>query len=139
MKKIFGGRSSGAEEVPPPNTVIGVGSSLRGTLMVQGTLRIDGEFEGDILNCDRLEIGEHGIMRADVEVREALVFGRVVGNIRALGVIDLRNGARVEGDLAAVSVTMEPGVHFTGRCTMLESGSEGVEMGADYSRARDGR
>jgi hypothetical protein len=29
---------------------------------------------------------------------------------------------------------MEPGVFFTGRCTMLESGSEAVEMGAQYSR-----
>jgi cytoskeletal protein CcmA (bactofilin family) len=135
----FGGRSSGADETPPPNTVIGVGSSLRGTLMVTGTLRIDGEFEGDILNCDRLEIGEHGVMRADVEVRDAHIHGRVVGNIRALGTIDLKAGARVEGDLAAVSVTMEPGVHFTGRCTMLETGSEGVEMGTEYGRGREGR
>lgn len=135
----FGGRSSGADETPPPNTVIGVGSSLRGTLMVTGTLRIDGEFEGDILNCDRLEIGEHGVMRADVEVRDAHVQGRVVGNVRALGTIDLKSGARVEGDLAAVSVTMEPGVHFTGRCTMLETGSEGVEMGTEYGRGREGR
>ena len=61
------------EEPPTANTVIGVNSSLRGTLMVSGTLRIDGEFEGDILNCERLEIGEHGIMRADVEVKEQLV------------------------------------------------------------------
>jgi cytoskeletal protein CcmA (bactofilin family) len=36
--------------------VIGVGSCLRGTIMVAGTLRIDGEFEGDILNCERLEV-----------------------------------------------------------------------------------
>ena len=57
--------------------MIGVGSSFRGTLMVTGTLRIDGEFEGDILNCERLEIGEHGVMRADVEVKEAVIEGRV--------------------------------------------------------------
>ncbi len=135
----FGGRSAGADEVPPANTQIGVGSSLRGTLMVSGTLRIDGEFEGDILNCDRIEIGEHGVMRADVEVRDAVVHGRVVGNIRALGTIELRAGSRVEGDVAAVSVTMEPGVHFSGRCTMLESGSESVEFGTEYGRGREGR
>ena len=139
MKMPFGGRSAGPDEVPPPNTQIGVGSSFRGTLMVSGTLRIDGEFEGDILNCDRLEIGEHGVMRADVEVRDAVVHGRVVGNIRALGTIELRAGARVEGDVAAVSVTMEPGVHFSGRCTMLESGSESVEFGAEYGRGRESR
>ena len=123
-----------SDEPPAPNTVIGVGSSVRGTLMVAGTLRIDGEFEGDILNCERLEIGEHGAMRADIEVREAVVFGRVTGSIRALGTIELRGGARVEGDVAAVSVGIEPGVHFTGRCTMLDTGGGAVEMAADGVR-----
>ncbi len=123
----FGSKQQ-VEEPERPNTVIGVGSSVRGTLMVSGTLRIDGEFEGDVLSCERLEIGEHGVMRSDVEVREASVQGRVMGSIRALGVIELRTGARVEGDVAAYSVVMEPGVHFTGRCTMLEAGTEGVQL-----------
>jgi len=120
-----------ADEPPAPNTTIGVNSSFRGTLMVSGTLRIDGEFEGDILNCERLEVGEHGSMRADVEVREALVLGRVTGNIRALGTIDLKAGARVIGDVSAMTVSMEPGVHFTGRCTMLDSGASSIEMVGD--------
>ena len=123
----FGSKQQ-AEEASRPNTVVGVGSSVRGTLMVSGTLRIDGEFEGDVLSCERLEVGEHGVMRTDIEVREALVRGRVIGSIRALGVIELKSGARMEGDVAAYSVVMEPGVHFTGRCTMLESGSEGVQL-----------
>src|SRR5437660_10930401 len=117
---------SGAQPdaITAPNTLIGVGSNFRGTVMVAGTLRIEGELEGDILNCERLEIGEHGVMRADIEVKEALIEGRVIGNIRALGTIELKAGARVEGDVWALSVVMEPGVFFTGRCTMLESGAE---------------
>lgn len=133
----FGQRQQPADGAGPPNTVIGVGASFRGTLMVSGTLRIDGEFEGDILNCERLEVGEHGMMRADVEVKEALICGRVSGNIRALGVLEMRTGSRVEGDVAAMSVVMEPGVFYTGRCTMLESGSTGVEFAAEPGRHRD--
>ena len=133
----FLSRSPAPNEGPePPNTIIGVSSSFRGTLMITGTLRIDGEIEGDILSCDRLEIGEHGVMRADIEVKDAIIAGRVIGNIRSLGTLELRTGARVEGDIAAVGVVMEPGVHFTGRCTMLESGSEGVPMG-DLGRTRE--
>ena len=117
------------EEPQSVNTVIGVNSNFRGTIMVSGTLRIDGEFEGDILNCERLEIGEHGIMRADVEVKEALIMGRVYGNIRALGAIEMKAGARIEGDVAAMTIAMEQGVRFTGRCTMLEAGAEAIEIG----------
>jgi len=32
---------------------------------------------------------------------------------------------------------MEPGVFYTGRCTMLESGSTGVEFAAEPGRHRD--
>jgi cytoskeletal protein CcmA (bactofilin family) len=135
----FRARASDADGPPPPNTVVGLGSSFRGTLMVSGTLRIDGEFEGDILNCERLEIGEHGTMRADIEVKQAQIMGRVHGNIRALGTVEMKSGARMEGDVAALSVVMEPGVFFTGRCTMLESGIEGVELNTEHARQREYR
>jgi cytoskeletal protein CcmA (bactofilin family) len=133
----FRPRPAAPEESPTANTVLGVGASFRGTIMVTGTLRIDGEFEGDILHCDRLEIGEHGVMRSDVEVKEALVQGRVHGNIRALGTLEMHAGAHVEGDVAAMSVVIEPGVHYTGRCTMLEHGVDAVEMDADRARPRE--
>lgn len=120
------------EDAPPANTIIGVNSNFRGTIMVAGTLRIEGEFEGDILNCERVEVGEHGIMRADIEVKDALIMGRVHGNIRALGSIEMKAGARVEGDVAALTVAMEQGVRFTGRCTMLETGNEAIEIGASH-------
>jgi cytoskeletal protein CcmA (bactofilin family) len=134
--KFLNRTPSSVEADQAPNTRIGVGSNFRGTLMVSGTLRIDGELDGDILNCERLEIGEHGIMRADIEVKEAVVEGRVHGNIRALGTIELKSGARVEGDIWAATVAIEPGVFFTGRCTMLESGTESVAVGQEYARSR---
>lgn len=134
----FRPRANPTDEPPVPNCLIGVSSSFRGTLMVSGTLRIDGEFEGDVLNCDRLEIGEHGIMRADVEVKEAVIMGRVHGNIRALGTIEMKTGARVEGDVSAVNVVMEPGVHFSGRCTMLDGSGGGVEMGQERYQPQRG-
>ena len=131
-------RSRNNEEgPPPPNTIIGVGSSLHGTLMVTGTLRIDGEFEGDVLNCERIEIGEHGVLRADVEVREAWIAGRVVGNIRANGSVLMKSGAQVEGDVAAASVEIEPGVQFNGRCTMTALGAEPFALAASMGRGGD--
>jgi cytoskeletal protein CcmA (bactofilin family) len=133
----FRSRPSTPETQPAAATVIGVGANFRGTLMVSGTLRIDGEFEGDILHCERLEIGEHGVMRADVEVKEAVVEGRVYGNIRALGNLEMKSGARVEGDVAAMSVVIEPGVFYTGRCTMLEHGVDAVELDTDRARPRE--
>ena len=76
-------------------------------------------------------------MRSDVEVKSAVIYGRLHGNMRALGVIEMKAGSRIEGDVTAASVVMEPGVFFTGRCTMLEHGGDGVEFNADLARPRE--
>ena len=133
----FRPRQAEPEPIPTSTTVLGVGASFRGTLMVSGVLRIDGEFEGDILHCERLEIGEHGVMRSDVEVKDALVMGRVFGNIRALGRLEMKPGARVEGDVTAMSVIIEPGAFYSGRCTMLEHGVETMDLDAERDSHRE--
>lgn len=133
----FRPRSAEPEADPVSTTVLGVGANFRGTLMVTGVLRIDGEFEGDILNCERLEIGEHGVMRSDVEVKDALVLGRVFGNIRALGRLEMRAGARVEGDVSAMSVVIEPGAFYSGRCTMMEHAANPSVEDSERALSRD--
>ena len=110
------------EEEAAFNTVVGVGSSFRGTLMVDGTLRVDGDFDGDLLNCDRLEVGPHGCVRVDVHVREAIIEGQMNGSIHAEERVELLTGAKMYGDLTCRRVVVEDGVHFTGRCVMAEEG-----------------
>ena len=89
-----------------------------------------------LIHHEHAVLGQN-LLRADVEVKEALILGRVIGNIRALGVVDMRAGSKVEGDVTAISVVMEPGVYFSGRCTMLENGSESVEMSGETGRMRE--
>lgn len=124
-----------APEEQAPNTIIGVGSTLRGTLMVEGTLRVEGEFDGDLLNCQRLEVGPHGCVRVDVHVHDAYIEGQMQGSLQAEGRVVLMTGSRMHGDLTCRGVVIEDGVHFTGRCVMVEEGEplptmppvEGVE------------
>ncbi|MEP7027512.1 MAG: polymer-forming cytoskeletal protein [Candidatus Eisenbacteria bacterium] len=110
----------GEDEDIVANCHIGAGSSFRGTLMIEGTLLVDGDFEGDILNCDRIIVGPYGHVRADVHVREAVVAGVFDGGIQAEERIDLLRGARVRGDLTSHAIVIDEGVRFSGRCTMLD-------------------
>jgi cytoskeletal protein CcmA (bactofilin family) len=114
------GKDDADEDDIVANCHIGVGSSFRGTLMIEGTLLVDGDFEGDILNCDRIIVGPYGHVRADVHVREALVAGVFDGGIQAEERIDLLSGARVRGDLTSHAIIIDEGVRFSGRCTMLD-------------------
>jgi cytoskeletal protein CcmA (bactofilin family) len=117
------GEDDDAEGDIIPNCHIGVGSSFRGTLMIEGTLLVDGDFEGDILNCERIVVGPYGHVHADVHVKEAIVAGNFDGGIQAEERILLLSGARVKGDLTSSAVVIEEGVRFSGRCTMLDEGA----------------
>jgi cytoskeletal protein CcmA (bactofilin family) len=121
----------GEEEDIVANCHIGVGSSFRGTLMIEGTLLVDGDFQGDILNCDRIIVGPYGHVRADVHVREAMVAGVFDGGIQAEERIDLLRGARVKGDLTSHAIVIDEGVRFSGKCTMLDenAGAENAGVG----------
>ena len=120
LKNPFARENEDAETEIVPNCHIGVGSSFRGTLMIEGTLLVDGDFEGDILNCARIVVGPYGHVQADVQVREAIVAGTFDGGIQAEERILLMSGARVKGDLTASAVMIDEGVRFSGRCTMLD-------------------
>lgn len=121
-----------------PNCHIGVGSSFRGTLMIDGTLLVDGDFEGDILNCERIVVGIHGSVRADVHVREAILSGVFEGAVQAEERVLLLSGARVHGDLTSHAIVIDEGVRFTGRCTMLDESQTDSTLGASVPAGRGG-
>ena len=116
---MFGKEGESAIGEGKMNSIIGKGCKINGTIEVtEGTLRIDGEFEGTI-NCpDTLIIGKGGKVNADVKVKNAVIGGTVIGNIDAKQKIELEAGSRVEGDIKTTRLVIDEGVFFEGSCKM---------------------
>ena len=55
-----------------------------------------------------------------------IVKGKVTGNIRASGRIEMHASARIEGDVLTPTLVMHEGAQFEGRCSMgsPESGTK---------------
>lgn len=105
------------------NSIIGKGCKINGTIVVsEGTLRIDGEFEGNILCPDTLVIGKDGRVKAEIKVKSAVVGGTVIGNIDAKEKIELQAGSRLEGDIKTTRLVIDEGVFFEGNCKMSPEG-----------------
>ncbi len=94
------------------------GINLNGELHFSGMLRIDGNFTGSILSEDRLVIGEHAVVRADITVGEIEIAGQVVGNIEAKQRAEILAGGRVHGDIHTPILTIGPGSILNGRVCM---------------------
>lgn len=110
------GPAAGAEGAGP-KSVIGndlkiIGQGLK--IISQGTLQVDGEIEGDVRGSEVI-IGEQGRVTGTVAAERVIVRGRISGVIRGVTVA-LQSSSRVEGDIHHMSLAIEQGAEFDGRC-----------------------
>jgi cytoskeletal protein CcmA (bactofilin family) len=100
------------------NTVIGEGTTLKGDIKVEGSIEIDGEYEGTIDATDTLIVGGSGKVDGDATVANAVIGGHMYGNVFASGKIELRRGSQLLGDIKTRGLVIEDGVVFQGNCQM---------------------
>ncbi len=99
-------------------TLVGVNTKVRGETEVKGTLRVDGEFEGNI-RADWVIIGETGRVKGDISAKGVIVGGEIQGNINADEAVEIRDKGRVLGDVSTKKLTIVEGGIFEGRSFMM--------------------
>lgn len=120
------------------NSMLGQGCKIKGEIELQGTMRIDGQFEGSISCPDTLIIGKSGVVKADVKVKNAVIGGKLVGNISAANKIELQSGSHVEGDIQTARLVIDEGVFFEGNCKMGTSAGSSKENDHSTSSSTTG-
>ena len=100
------------------NSTIGENSFFEGRFAVKGSLKIDGQFEGETLLVDQLQIGSGAKVKTDISATSVVVEGIVIGNISATRRILLLSTARVLGDIKTPELIIQDGVVLEGRCTI---------------------
>ena len=100
------------------NTIIGGNSKVVGLLEDSVPTRVDGIVQGKILSKSSVIVGEHGVVRGDINAVEILIAGTVYGNLKAEQRIELTETGRVLGDLVTKTLVIDEGASFKGSCTM---------------------
>jgi cytoskeletal protein CcmA (bactofilin family) len=99
------------------------GSEIEGKCSFGGTVMLNGTVRGEIVSTDTVIIGEKGVAHASVRAATIVISGQVVGNLVATRRLELRDAARVVGDIETPVVVMEEGVLFQGHCQMIPDGA----------------
>ena len=110
-----GNQGGGGGEFP---TILGPDATFKGELSFEKGLRLMGKFEGKINTPGRLHIAREARMQADVDGGAIVVEGEVKGNLTANDRIELKQTARLEGDLRATKLTVDEGAVFSGHVTV---------------------
>jgi len=105
---------------------LGVDAAFKGTLAFEGTVRIDGKFEGQVNTNDTLIIGETGDLVADIEAGTVICKGKMKGTIVASQKIEMHPSSKIVGNVQTPALNIELGAVLDGSCDM--TGKEGKKI-----------
>jgi len=100
------------------NNLIGENSYFSGRFLINGSLRIDGRFEGKYLQADQLYIGPTGKIKTNINAVSVIIEGLVIGNINASSRVLLMPTSKIYGDIKTPELIIQNGVILEGRCTI---------------------
>ena len=109
---MFSKRNDNAES----NSIIGEGSYFKGEFTLNGTLRIDGCYEGDKLEVDNVFVGTTGKVKSNIKTISAVIEGIIIGNIEAKNRVMLMPTSRVLGEIRTPELIIQNGVILEGLC-----------------------
>jgi len=104
------------------DTLIGAHAKFKGELAFEGTVRIDGKFEGNISSTEdgTLIISETAEVQGEIRVPNLLLYGTVRGNVRATKSLQVGPKGRLNGDVEYTVLSLAEGAAVNGRCTRID-------------------
>ena len=102
------------------STIIGESILINGNLNGDEDLTVRGRVEGTLTLTKTLVIEPTGVVKAEVQVKNCIISGAVVGNVTATESVEITKEGRMVGDIAAPRVIIVDGATFRGRIDMGE-------------------
>lgn len=99
-------------------TIVGPSVKVEGELSSEGNVRIDGQVAGNVQTSQNLAVGEQAVISANIKALNAVIAGKIKGNITVEEALEITETGQVEGDITAKIISISPGAIFQGQCRM---------------------
>lgn len=132
--RVFRRRSSS----PPASSrngysIIAAGTTVLGDVETGGTLRIEGAIAGSSVRADVIVLSASGTITGDVHAREAVIAGRVEGEMVTTDRLELQSSAVIDGSVATPVLVVHDGAAVRGN---VRAGSAATEEGRNVEKGR---
>lgn len=95
-------------ETPRGVATIGKAVYVKGQIIAREDLIVDGQIEGTVEAQEhRITIGPNGRVAATIKARHVIIQGQVTGNVESSEKVEIRNGAKLLGDVRTVKFVCE--------------------------------
>ena len=96
-------------------TVIGGDAIVKGEVIVDKGLRVDGQIEGAVSTKGKVFVGKTGQLKAEIHAGMVSIEGKVTGNVTATDRVQIDASGLVYGDLTAGKLVVSEGATFVGK------------------------
>jgi cytoskeletal protein CcmA (bactofilin family) len=103
---------------------MGEDTFFNGSLNFEGTVRIDGKFEGQVTTEDTLIVGETGHLKAEISAGTVVCMGRIEGTVVASKKVEIHSTSKVKGNVKSPAIYIELGGVLDGSCDMTGNESK---------------
>ena len=97
---------------------ISQGTSLTGDINSEGSLRIEGELDGNLNIKGKVVIGETGKINGEVVCENADIEGNFTGTLKVNACLTLKSTSHISGDVITDQLVVESGAVFNATCQM---------------------
>jgi cytoskeletal protein CcmA (bactofilin family) len=109
--------SSSGGDMNKTNRIV-EGTKITGDIVTQADFRLDGELIGNFKSNGKLVIGASGVIKGDLNCKNADIEGRFDGKIQVTELLNIKSTATILGEVSIGKLAVEPGASFTATCVM---------------------
>ena len=110
---------------------------IRGDVVFDGGMRVDGRIEGNVMGKPDgqglLVLSEKGTIVGTVRVHDAVINGRVEGDLEVEHFLELQAGARITGNISYRTLKLDCGATVEGKLVRMEGETAAVAGEAEES------
>ncbi|MBU0474030.1 MAG: polymer-forming cytoskeletal protein [Bacteroidetes bacterium] len=108
-------------------SILSTGVKLVGKLTSDGNLRVDGDFDGELIINGNLTLGDKSTSNGLIRASNITCGGTVTGIIEASEKLILESSAKVEGDISSKILIINEGASFKGRSNLQKEAQENTQ------------
>lgn len=94
-------------------SIIAQGTRIKGDIVSECNLHIDGELEGSIITKNNIVIGKSGNVNGAINAEHLVVSGKLMGNCEC-SIVEILPQGRIDGEIKAKELVIEKTGEFVG-------------------------
>lgn len=115
---------------------LAAGTQVKGDIITQGDIRIDGKVDGSITSKGKLVVGNTGVIEGEVNCVTGNISGSLKGIIQVAEMLKVQATGKISGEITYGKLSVEPGAELEGKLS-ISGKVKAISSGGQQQRQKE--